>query len=133
MLLIQEGQHPGEMHEPGLGGGIADHVLLRLQAEDRGDVDDATAMAEALYRWTAETVRKELKTELDFLVRFRAARAEMDEVVDMPDKEASLFIKLVVENAGRLSKAKRGRFPELSDDHIVRLEEIVRRNGLGEG
>jgi len=51
----------------------------------------------------------------------------------MPDKEASLFIKLVVENAGRLSKAKRGRFPELSDDHIVRLEEIVRRNGLGEG
>jgi len=94
---------------------------------------DCTAMAEALYRWTAETVRKELKTELDFLVRFRAARAEMDEVVDMPDKEASLFIKLVVENAGRLSKAKRGRFPELSDDHIVRLEEIVRRNGLGEG
>ena len=93
---------------------------------------DCTAMAEALYRWTAETVRKELKTELDFLVRFRAARAEMDEVVDMPDKEASLFIKLVVENAGPLSKAKRGRFPELSDDHIVRLEEIVRRNGLGE-
>jgi hypothetical protein len=27
---------------------------------------DCTAMAEALYRWTAETVRKELKSELDF-------------------------------------------------------------------
>jgi hypothetical protein len=94
---------------------------------------DCTAMAESLYRWTAETVRKELKTELDFLVRFRAARAEMDEVLDMPDREGSLFVKLVVENAGHLSKAKRARFGELSDDQVVRLEEIVRRNFFGEG
>jgi hypothetical protein len=69
---------------------------------------DCTAMAESLYRWTAETVRKELKAELDFLVRFRAARAT--------------------------SRRRSGRGSEsLSDDQVVRLEEIVRRNFLGEG
>ena len=42
-----QGQRPGQMHQPRLGGGIADHLLLRPQAEDGGDVDDAAAMAEA--------------------------------------------------------------------------------------
>lgn len=87
---------------------------------------DATHLAEALYRWTDETVRTELKSELDFLVRYRAARAAMDEIVDMPEKEASLFVKLVVENGGSLSKAKRDRFAELDDATVARLEQAVR-------
>ncbi len=89
---------------------------------------DATAMAEALYRWTIETVRTELKSELDFLVRYRATRREMDELVDMPEREASLFVRLVIDNHGALSKAKRGKFPELDDDLLAKLEEVVRRN-----
>lgn len=91
---------------------------------------DGTAMAEALYRWTDETVRTELKAELDFLVRFRATRSQMEEVVDMPEKEASLFVKLVVDNRGTLSKAKRSRFAELDNATVSQLEEIVRRNML---
>lgn len=93
---------------------------------------DCTPMAEALYRWTEETVRTELKSELDFLVKYRATRAEMDETVDMPEKEAGLFVKLVVENGGRLSKAKRPRFAELSDELVGQLEAIVRKHMLGQ-
>lgn len=91
---------------------------------------DCTPMAESLYRWTEETVRTELKSELDFLVRYRATRAQMDEVVDMPEKEAALFVKLVVDNRGALSKAKRPLFSELDDDVVARLQEIVRTHML---
>lgn len=91
---------------------------------------DCTPMAEALYRWTDETVRTELKSELDFLVRYRATRSQMNEVVDMPEKEASLFVKLVVDNRGTLSKAKRQKFAELSDALVAQLEEIIRDNML---
>jgi hypothetical protein len=49
----------------------------------------------------------------------------------MPEKEASLFVKLVVENHGTLSKAKRSRFVELSDELVEQLEAIVRKHMLG--
>lgn len=91
---------------------------------------DCTSMAEALYGWTEETVRTELKAELDFLARYRAARAEMDEVVDMPEKEAGLFVKLVVNNHGTLSNSKRAHFKELSDELVSRLEIVVRKHML---
>ena len=91
---------------------------------------DATHLAEALFRWTEATISTELKAELDFLVRYRAARAAMDEIVDMPEKEASLFVKLVVDNGGRLSKAKRDRFTELDDGTIARLEQAIREQML---
>src|SRR5215469_8490056 len=42
-----ESERPGHMHESGLRCGIADHLLLGLEDEDRGDVDDAAPMAEA--------------------------------------------------------------------------------------
>ncbi len=91
---------------------------------------DCTVMAEALYRWTEETVRTELKSELDFLVRYRATRTAMDEVVDMPEKEASLFVKLVVDNGGTLSKAKRSLFAELDEALVGQLEAVVCKHML---
>ncbi|MGA9525146.1 MAG: Fic family protein [Myxococcaceae bacterium] len=87
---------------------------------------DATRMAEDLFHWVVETVDSELQHELEFIVRFREARAAMAEVVDLPDRLANLFVRLCRQNGGRLSQRKRAEhFPMLTDDEVAALEEIV--------
>ena len=49
----------------------------------------------------------------------------MRDVVDMPEKQANLFLRLVLQNGGRLSTRKRGLFPELSDDEVAALERAA--------
>jgi len=41
-----------------------------------------------------------------------AIRATMD-IVDMPDRRASLLVRLILQNNGRLSQTKRATFPNL--------------------
>jgi hypothetical protein len=88
---------------------------------------DATRMAEDLYCWVEETVDNEFQQELEFIVRFREARDAMSEVVDLPDREANLFVKLCLQQQGRLSKNKReAHFSMLTDAEVRALEEVVR-------
>ncbi|CAH1690982.1 Fido domain-containing protein [Hyphomicrobiales bacterium] len=52
--------------------------------------------------------------------------AGMREVVDMRPERLDLFAKLVMQNHGRLSKAKREKmFSELSDDELEGMEAVV--------
>ena len=86
---------------------------------------DATAFAEYLYDCVAETIRTDLKEEIGFLRVFDAAiRATMD-IVDMPDRRASLLVRLILQNNGRLSHAKRATFFELTDEEISAIEAAV--------
>ena len=64
-----------------------------------------------------------------FLVRVfdGAIRATM-EIVDMPDRRASLLVRLILQNNGRLSQTKRATFPELKDEEISAIEEAVAHN-----
>lgn len=86
---------------------------------------DATRFAEYLYKCVAETIRIDLKEELGFLAVFDAAMKAVMETVDMPNRRASLLIRLILQNKGMLSKAKRSQFPELSDDEIKAIESAV--------
>ncbi len=88
---------------------------------------DYTRFAEDLWRWTEETIRTELKNELDFIVSYREARQRIDELVDLPDRLLNNFIKIVVHNGGRLSKTKRSMFERLPDETIARMEAAVRK------
>ena len=47
-----------------------------------------------------------------------AIRATM-EIVDMPDRRASLLVRLILQNNGRLSQTKRATFSELKDEEIL--------------
>jgi hypothetical protein len=86
---------------------------------------DATAFAEYLYECVAETIRTDLKEEIVFLKRFDSAiRATMD-IVDMPDRRASLLVRLILQNGGSLSQAKRSIFSELTDEEISAIEAAV--------
>ena len=87
---------------------------------------DATAFAEYLYDRVADTVRRDLKEELGFIAVFDRAFEAVRGIVDMPDRRASLFVRLCMQNEGRLSAAKRQRFPELDDAELAAMEAAVR-------
>ena len=71
---------------------------------------DATDFAEYLYSCVAQAIRTDLKEELGFLRMFdEAVRGTMN-IVDMPDRRASLLVRLILQNHGRLSQAKRSAF-----------------------
>jgi hypothetical protein len=47
-------------------------------------------------------------------------------VVEMPDRKEQNFIKICLDNGGKLSARKRNLFAELDDQTIAELEAIVR-------
>jgi len=47
------------------------------------------------------------------------------DIVDMPDRRASLLVRLTLQNNGRLSQTKRAAFSELRDEEISAIEEAV--------
>jgi hypothetical protein len=47
-------------------------------------------------------------------------------LVEMPDRIAEQFILYVRQNNGQLPKRRRKEFAALTDDELVKLEEIVR-------
>lgn len=86
---------------------------------------DATVQAEYLYACIENTIDHDFKTELDFIQFFDAAVAAIHDIVDMPDKRAGLLVQFITQNNGRLSKAKRLLFAELTDGEIKRIERAV--------
>jgi len=55
-------------------------------------------------------------------------RAEMNNIVELPDRHADLFIRLVRQNSGTLSKKKRElpEFAPLIDGEIKAMEAAIR-------
>ncbi len=87
---------------------------------------DATAFAEFLYRCVAETINRDLTEELNFLQIFDSAMQAVKEIVDMPDRKASLLVRFILQNRGTLSKNKRNDFIELRDKEISMIETSIR-------
>jgi hypothetical protein len=65
---------------------------------------DATNFAEYLFDVAGETIRSDFRDEIEFLTRFDAAVNSLREIVDMPDRRASLLVRLILQNNGRLSR-----------------------------
>lgn len=102
-------------------------LVVTNQTLDHFRYIDCTRMAEALYGFIEETIEKELPMELRYLQHYDTARAAMRDIVDMPEQAANLFLRLCLDNNGRISKKKRKHewFRELSDDEVVQLEQAV--------
>jgi len=86
---------------------------------------DATAHVEYLYCCIEETIRRDLRDELGFLKVFDGAVQKVLEIVDMPDRRAALLVRLILQNKGKLSGAKRPSFAELSDEEVHSMEVAV--------
>ncbi|MGR7996143.1 Fic family protein [Xanthobacter sp. ZOL 2024] len=101
-------------------------IVVTSDSADLYRYFDATVLAEYLYDRVIETVETDLKRELGFLAIFDQAMEGVREIVDMPDRRAALLVRLLLQNGGRLSAAKRPQFVELSDAEILAMEDVVR-------
>lgn len=86
---------------------------------------DLTSQAEYLAATIAVTVREDFAEELRFLQGYDTARKEVREIVDMPDRKLDLLLRLLRQNGGVLSKAKRGVFSELTDGELEQIQDVV--------
>jgi len=86
---------------------------------------DATPHAEYLYHCIEETIQRDLGEEIGFLVVFDTALRKALEIVDMPDRRASLLVRLILQNHGKLSRGRRQAFAEIKDDELHRIEDAV--------
>jgi hypothetical protein len=87
---------------------------------------DATEQASFLYWALERTVEHDLGEEIAFLLGFDVARARLSGLLDWPAHSLELFIRLVHQNGGTLSKTKRqSHFSWMTDDEARRFEAVV--------
>lgn len=89
---------------------------------------DATLHAEFLFECVQKTIEQDLPHEADFLRRHDRFRAEVGNLVDMPDRLLDLLFNFLRQNRGVLSKrALEKEFSALRDDEIRNIEDIYGR------
>lgn len=88
---------------------------------------DATAQATFL-SWALErTITHDLSEEISFLLGFDNAYAALKTVFDWPEHSLDLFIRLVHQNGGQLSRNKRqSHFKWMADNELKEWERVVR-------
>jgi hypothetical protein len=93
---------------------------------------DCTELTRIVIDFIRETIETELPAELRYLTVYDLIRARIRDIVDLPDRHADLFIALIRQNGGALSKKKR-KLPEfdvLTDSEIAEMEKAI-RDALG--
>jgi len=91
---------------------------------------DATAQVEYLADVILETIRVDLRQELEYLARLDRIYPLVDERLDgVPRNKVMLLISLCLQNKGRLAKGKRRLFPMLSDEDIADVELLIGEAG----
>jgi hypothetical protein len=73
------------------------------------------------------TLNEDMMEELTFLQRYDEAKAEIQDIVDMPDKLVNDIVLFLHQNKGVLAKRKRERFNQLTDEEISRMEAAFKR------
>ena len=119
-----------------MSGPITERITLSFTSDDKLGVErktvdlyryfDATAMAEFLFDRLANAVEHDLSDELSFLTIFDRAMTSAREIVDMPDRHLSMFVRLVLQNDGHRSLRKRGLFEQLTDEDVEAMETAIR-------
>ena len=86
---------------------------------------DCTKEAEFIYSCIERMLTKDIPEEIDYLQKHDLAFRSLKKRMEMPDMRVSLLVNLVRQNDGKLSKAKRKVFSELSDEEVADLEKII--------
>jgi hypothetical protein len=84
---------------------------------------DATRHAEFLYDCVRRTIEEDLPHETEFLRRYDTFRAQVEGIVDMPDRSIDLLFRFLQQNGGRLSNRAREReFAQLTEGEAQEIE-----------
>lgn len=113
--------------------------LIRWERTHNGNVEvvndtkdlyahfDASHQAAFITDRIGYTLDRSIPEEVESIVKRDRMIDEMRFVVDMRPERIDFFAKLVLQNSGRLSKAKRDKvFPELDDEQVQGMEDVVR-------
>ena len=96
-------------------------IMVSNETADLYRYFDATVQTEYLFDCIEDTIRRDLRSELDFLKFRDAAVKAVMEIVDMPNQRAALLVRLIHQNRGKFPEDKRQLFVELTDDEIMRM------------
>ena len=87
---------------------------------------DATIQAEFLYNSLQRTVDEDLEKEINYLMGFDKAYKALNDLLDWPTHSLELFIRIVEQNNGSLSKTKRdSHFDWMKEEEIETAEQLV--------
>lgn len=88
--------------------------------------NDFTALVEYLFSCIQDAINNHLEREIKHLIHYDRAKSAIQQIVDMPDNQINLIIKLLTQNNGTLSESKRNRFfSKITDDEMRRIKEAV--------
>jgi Fic family protein len=93
---------------------------------------DYTKITEYLFQCVQKAIHEHMEQEIIFLLNYDKTKNVIQSIVDLPDKEIDLLIKLITQNHGELSKKKRNDyFSRLKDDEIKQLIACIQKNMMG--
>lgn len=87
---------------------------------------DVTTQCIFLGNTIRKTITEDIYWEMEFLLKYDEAKAAIQEIVDMPDKDIDLMIKFLHQNKGILAGRKRKHFDKLTDDEINQMENVFK-------
>ncbi len=86
---------------------------------------DATELCEFTLACIERAIDQDLAEELAYLRAYDSAHRSLTRWLDAPQPELEKLIRYIAQNNGRLSRNKRGQFPLIGDDDIVRAETQI--------
>lgn len=84
---------------------------------------DLTAQSIFLAQTMQATIADDMPEELDFIQRYDEVKRELQNIVDMPDKDLNLMIVFLHQNKGAFPKRRRKNFPKLTEEEIANMEQ----------
>jgi Fic family protein len=83
---------------------------------------DLTAQCVFLAQTIQETINQDMPEELEFIQHYDELKRELQNIVDMPDKDINLMIMFLHQNKGAFPTRRRKDFAKLTEKEIVSME-----------
>jgi Fic family protein len=96
------------------------------QVESYYRYPDLTEQCVYLLETIHATLAEDMPEELRFIQRYDEAKKELQNIVDMPDKDINLMLTFLHQNNGIFPKRRRDDFTKLTDEEIGRMQSVYR-------
>ncbi len=83
---------------------------------------DLTEQCVYLLETIHATIAEDMPEELLFIQRYDEAKKELQNIVDMPDRDINMMLTFLHQNNGAFPKRRRERFAKLTDEEIARMQ-----------
>jgi Fic family protein len=87
---------------------------------------DLTEQCIYLMQTIQDTLKEDMPDELLFIQRYDEARKELQNIVDMPDRDINMMLVFLHQNGGIFPKRRREHFSKLTDEEIASMQRAYR-------